>query len=91
MAGLVPKQFIAEGLTKQTALAPVAKRVLAENRIHLFGLQLETSSQRLRAQHHKAAAAPQHQPSCRAVALLLQHRGEAAATRAAAAMGIMKG
>lgn len=56
MAGLVPKQFISEGLTKQTALAPVAKRVLAENRIHLFRLQLETSSQGLRAQHHKAPA-----------------------------------
>ena len=38
MAGLVPQQFISKGLTKQPALAPVAKRVLAENRIHLFRL-----------------------------------------------------
>lgn len=44
-AGLVPAQFVSEAVTKRTALDPAAKRVLVENRNHLFRLQRQKQQQ----------------------------------------------
>lgn len=91
MAGIIPKQFVSEGLMKQTALAPVAKRVLVENRIHLFRLQHQKKAAKgsdlsITKRRHPCTA----KRSRRAVALLLQQHDKVG-TPTAAALGITKG